>query len=117
MFKLEKLYLDPDKDSMLPAGYSETGNALTLFRWDTEEHKPIDGPKEVEAGWQLLLTRGLTRFLNTSMIAEIIERDASSVTFKTQTSIYKLTYIGEKLCATTTPATKSDANSMELSPA
>lgn len=48
MFKLEKLQLDHDKDSMVPAGYSQEGESLKLFKYDTEESKSLSRLSDVE---------------------------------------------------------------------
>lgn len=90
MYKLEKLQLEDGKDSMLPTGYSQTGDSLLLFLAGTEERKKISNIHQVEAGWQLLLTSG-THFLNTSPIQQILDMGDDYIKFRTMTSIYLLT--------------------------
>jgi hypothetical protein len=89
MFKLTKLHLDPDKQSMLPAGYSSTMPMASLFNAGHEERIPVESVKDVKVGYQLLLTAGFS-WHNTSQIREIVSLEDKRVVFKTQTSTYEL---------------------------
>jgi hypothetical protein len=92
LFKLEKLSLDEDKDSMVPSGYSVTGNILYLYDYKTDEKEVIRGIEGVKTGWQVVLA-GLRDHIRTSPIKEIIYRTPTWVKFRTQTSVYLLTKV------------------------
>ena len=97
MFKLEKLELHGD--SMLPAGHVQTGHTLTLAHYQDDKKQHIDDVHQIEVGRQLVLTRGLTEWMNTSVIAEILEHGDDYVKFRTQTSIYLLTQEKDDECS------------------
>lgn len=92
MFTLEKISIEDGKDSMVPVGHSASSKEVVMFHYTHSNRKNIISVNEVEVGWQLLIGRGIFRnTFNTSPIKEILIRAKDYVTFRTQTSIYKLT--------------------------
>lgn len=89
-FRIEKMELLPGASSMIGRGEAYQGDDLALYDYETKEHKYV-GLRDVTEGWQVVLYHSFGRAMNTSKIAEILERTNNTVTFKTQTSIYKLT--------------------------
>jgi len=94
MFRLSKIEVEEGKSSALPAGYTSTYPHLSLFDHETGTHKPIDSIKEVDVGWQVVVSRGFG-FHNTSKVREIVARGKNKIIFKTQTSVYELEEIHE----------------------
>lgn len=93
MYTLEKLSLLEGKDSLLYKGFKRSGNCITLVDYrDRTKFKQIESLLDIVPDYQIVLTRGFD-VMNTSLISEILERTPTSVKFKTQTSVYLLTYV------------------------
>lgn len=90
MYKLEKIAIDEGKYSSVGIGHIERGNQLSTFLAGKHEPKPIRKVSDIEIGLQVLLMRGLTGYLNTSPVKEIIEKGENYIVFHTNTSTYRL---------------------------
>lgn len=91
MFTLKKLEIEDGKISALPSGYESTHPEAKLYDYETDEEKSLESIQDVEIGYQVILFSAF-RFHRTSRIREIVSKDKDKVVFKTQTSMYQLTW-------------------------
>ena len=93
MYKLTKLELEKGKASLLGADYTSELPDMHLFDWETGENKSDQTIKDITEGWQVILTGATHRdYHRTSKISEILEHTDKYIKFKTQTSIYEMSY-------------------------
>lgn len=87
-FTLTKLSIEDGKYSKVNSGYSQSGylSIAQNGKVSVQDAQISD----VTEGSQVVITRGLTSWLNTSPIKEILEVTPTSVRFRTQTSVYLL---------------------------
>jgi len=96
MPKLTKLSIEEGKLSAIGAGESYTFPFLSLFKWDTKENKRIENLSDITEGWQVFMYNiyaelgKIYQWMNTSKIQEVLERTESTITFRTETSVYLL---------------------------
>lgn len=96
MFTLEKLEVEEGQYSRVSAGHVQTGDTLSIFL--AGKHMPpkeIDDVHYIEVGMQVLLTRGITAWLNTSPVKEIVDIGDDYIKFRTNTYLYLLTQTRE----------------------
>lgn len=89
LFTLEKMQIDEGMCSPVRVGHRQTGEVRIFDSKVSQDTKLIHSVEEVSCGWQLLMG-GVCQHLNTSHIAEILERGKGMVRFRTQTSVYEL---------------------------
>lgn len=92
MYTLEKLELMSGQDSMVSQGHRQSGSRLAVFLAGEHPPKEIKRVSSVKVGKQvLILGRGLTDYLHTSPVQEVLEKGKNWIKFRTRTSVYLLT--------------------------
>ena len=107
MFTLEKLTVEDGKYSSVRQGHKQSSDRLIIYlakNGEDKGHKPkeIKDITKIKVGWQVLMAKGLTGWLNTSPVQEILEvgrreepasasgKGEDFIRFKTMTSVYEL---------------------------
>lgn len=96
MYVLEKLSVKEDAQSAVRVGYRLYGNKLFKHVAEKQKPKEIKRVTSIEVGKQVLLVGSWSEFLNTSPIEEILEQEDNWITFRTRTSVYKLTKVKDE---------------------
>lgn len=89
-FNIAKVCVMEGCSSLVAKGEQYTGRELRLWQWDTEDNKTVKSCKDIEAGWQLVLTDPDGTYLRTSKIQEILKQEDDEVVCRTETSIYRI---------------------------
>lgn len=99
MYRIEKL--ERDKPSKVYEGYVLTGNNL-LTRIITEDENGITSIsiqpitlEGIKCGMEVIVSSGVTEYIKTSPVQDILLQTDTEVIFKTQTSTYKLQEIND----------------------
>lgn len=88
MYRLTKVGMNKGHTSRVYVGETTQSEVLRVRRGN--DFIPIDNLFQVEEGDEVLVMRGLTSFIKTSPIKEIIMRNGTYMKFNTQTSTYEL---------------------------
>lgn len=95
MPKLTKLEVEQGKTSFIEAGQVHTLPWISLFKHDDKDaKKEVNSVDDIEEGWQIFMSSA-GQWMNTSKIREIVSKTDTTITFYTQTSLYRLEMEGE----------------------
>ena len=102
MYTLEKLSVEEGHYSPVGQGHRQSADTVRIFlaaKGEDPGHKPKDikDIHKIKVGWQVLMTKGLTGWLQTSPVQEILESGDDFIRFKTMTSVYELRNTDEVL--------------------
>lgn len=89
-YKLTKKSMDEGYGSRISVGQSLSGQ-LGIIRND-DVVKEVTLLSEISVGDEVLLSRGISDYIKTSPVTNIILLEAGRLLFNTRTSVYELTY-------------------------
>lgn len=89
-FNIAKVMVMEGKSSLVAKGEQYNGRELRLWQWDTNAVKSVKSCKDIEVGWQLVLTDPDGTYLRTSKVQELVKVDEDDCVFRTETSIYRI---------------------------